>query len=104
MNTSINYDGFTGVLEKSSALVTPMAEKTTARKINTNPTPTILEMKAPDTKKVENISFVSWGADNKKPIEIINEIDAVPSASRALVKRVESTYGMGPFLYKVEID
>lgn len=97
-----NYDepsGF-GILGKSKAMITPLSASTPNNVVDKKAEPTPVKLKTPDTVIVKEVKFASWGVDNKEPVNMILDIDAVPSSAQALNKRVESVYGMGPFLYK----
>lgn len=107
MSDNIPASFYTGVLEKSGALYTPLAPylaSATPKTVTKKPEPTIVKLKISDTETVKEIKFANWGVDNKKPNQIIADIEKTPSAARALEKRVESTYSLGPFLYQLEYD
>jgi hypothetical protein len=107
---NIPADFYTGVLPNSGALYTPLAPFSASASAKTPSTvtkkaePTTVKLKTSDTETAKEIKFASWGTDNKKPNQIIADIEQTPSAARALEKRVESTYSLGPFLYELDYD
>ncbi|MCO6501355.1 MAG: hypothetical protein J5I47_13400 [Vicingus serpentipes] len=94
-----------GVLPKSKALVTTLGKGSTTdpspENISKKAEPTIVKLKTPDTQSVKEVKFANWGSTNKDPNLIIADIDSIPTAARSLVKKVESTYGLGPFFYQI---
>lgn len=97
---------YSGVLKNSiyTTLQPFAASKTTTEVVDKKATPTAVKLKTPDTQTVKEIKFANWGVNNNEPNLIIAEIEAVPTASRALAKRVESTYGLGPFFYQLVFE
>lgn len=94
---------YTGILKKSAAIYTtliPFAATPTTTVVDKKVEPTKITLKTPDTTTVKEVKFASWGVNNNEPNLIITDIESVPTASAALAKRVESTYGLGPFFYK----
>src|SRR3990172_4997932 len=107
MNDSQDTFEYTGVLNKSSAIYTtlkPFAETKTTVVVDKKAEPTKVALKTPDSTTVKEVKFASWGVNNNEPNLIITDIESVPTASRALAKRVESTYGLGPFFYQLVFE
>lgn len=97
---SDNFE-YTRVLGKSKAFVeTVNTFATVTNVVDKKAEPTKVQLKTPDTQTVKEVKFASWGANNNEPNLIISEIEAVPTASRALAKRVETVYGLGPMFYQ----
>lgn len=98
MGNDFAYNGFL----KGSGTIYETVGKESASSKATTIQPTKVKLKTDDTKTIKEIKFASWGVDNDEPIKIITAIEAVPMASRALLKKVESAYGLGPFVYELD--
>jgi hypothetical protein len=98
-----NHIAHVGLLEKSGALVTPLAAaSTTTPVVDKKNKPTKVKLIPPYKTNKKDIEFASWGVNNSEPNEMIADIDKVPASTQALNTRVEAIYGFGPYFYTEE--